>query len=134
MGYEYCLWLVPFAYHRMIREYGMKHIPHVTIKANLSFDEALYRFWIADYKYPTPFIRCKPGGCVFPPMYSADEAIAYGFYATASIPIQHPPHLTMAYNELCGKNVQMPPGTIHCFVAVADCRDDDPSKWTLYPS
>lgn len=123
-GYGFSTWIVPDNWKSIQVRYSMKHIPHITVRTNLtepSTDNVGKRLHIK-------FVK----GCfTFPKQYEVDPLDAYGFYCTVKhIEIDHIPHMSLFYNEPL--RVYEPPmetlqGTIH----IADTRSLDPSKWKL---
>jgi hypothetical protein len=143
MGYKYGVWIVlkPDDIN-----YTIKHIPHITIMCNMTYENAFqyYRelLWNG---YSKITIAIHRPVVLFPKHYKEDLLDAWGYYIT-----MHPktyldmqkkskkyngefsdiPHLSLEYTTKVGKDYQgktMIEGTI-CFV---DITSDNPSLWKI---
>lgn len=130
-GYGYSLWLVPDEWRKLKLRYGMRHIPHVTVKTNMS--EVPNVVWG----------RYRVGGFSraghFPSQYAHDPLTAAGFWCKSlDVPVRHRAHLTVAYGAdgerpviPLSAHVRPLTGELWCTLRAADTRSLDPSQWRL---
>ena len=134
MGYGYSVWYVPCNYRSLKAQYGMTHIPHVTVSTNhIDMHSAKQVF----YKLPKQTrIELNPECVEFPKMYENDPLSAIGWYVDMpEIKTPHRAHLTLRYftslpeSQYC----TMPPTyrDYICFKVVADTRSLNPKEWRI---
>ena len=63
-GYEWSIWYVPKDWKKFMNEYGMKHVPHMTIETNLLIKPTTIKTQIMIDK-----ITFKSGLVKFPSQY-----------------------------------------------------------------
>ena len=143
MGYKYGVWIVlkPGDIGHTI-----KHIPHVTIMCNMSYDKAFQYYRELQWNgYSKVNIAIHRPVILFPNPYNEDILNAWGYYVT-----MHPktylametksknyngnfsdiPHLSLEYTTKIGTDYQgksMIEGT----VCLADITSDNPSLWKI---
>jgi hypothetical protein len=124
-GYGFSLWLVPANWREIKEQYGMNHIPHITVCTNMeNIDSKILTdeiFMVKD------FSNLKK----FPKMYTNDPLIAMGFYCKINdLWTNHTPHMTLIYdhNHIIQFN---PPDTLSCSLFFADTRSSNCEDWVL---
>jgi hypothetical protein len=135
MSYQFSIWYVPANYQEFIKEYNLKHIPHVTYKTNIETLEECKQL-IKELPLEI-FIEFK-NVIKFPQMYETDNLFSYGWLNTVDgIQLEHEPHTTIEYfdeyKKLHNHKIQEiinPPKT-KCFLSISDTRSMDPSKWCI---
>lgn len=128
-GYGYSLWAVPDCHKELAKQYGMCHIPHVTIETNSKTP-----------LYANVGKRCvisfKHGCHIFPSMYEHDIfQNSVGFYCEldGAQTRGHNPHMTVFYRgEDCDvEQIKPPKGSLHATIQSADTRSEDPAQWNV---
>ena len=144
MGYGYGLWYI-LDNNTITTLSG--HIPHVTLKCNMSYEDAtkLYRELVYKGLRDIIFHMCREP-ITFSKMYSNDLFAGWGYYVIMKPMVylqcqlysekykgdfSELPHMTMQYN---GLNMQPYMGRTHLNgkLVIADIRDDDPKKWVCW--
>ena len=124
-GYGYSLWLVPYNCNEIMRNYNMKHIPHVTICTNLEYIDST----ILTHK---TFVVNKFSNLEkFPKMYKNDPLNASGFYCEINgIQTFHTPHMSVTYSHESLDDL-IPPQSLVCQLFFVDTRSLNFEEWTL---
>ena len=144
MGYGYGLWYV-LDKNTITTLSG--HIPHVTVKCNMNYEDATELYHELVYKglRQITFHMCREP-VSFSKMYDNDALSGWGHYVIMKPMIylqcqlysekykgdfSELPHITMQYNDL---DKQMYTGKDHVngTLVIADIRDDDPRKWITW--
>lgn len=105
----------------------MKHIPHVTLKANMDKPD----FSLTGQSYD---IKFQDGFVWFPKMYSKNDPMrGSGFYCDIKgLKLPHPPHMTVWYDYFDDHSVfQKAPEPTTGQVFCADARSPNPEDWDV---
>lgn len=145
LSYGYSVWYVPDNYRELQERYNIQHIPHVTLKTKMSFDDAsnLYhsQIKIADtinIEYYNKFITF--------PAYDKNDHLQYRGWKVnivgmndkfKSVNSNWNPHMTVEYtvinnnkkSQSCHMEVDPPHGKSPCFLVIADTNDVLPCNW-----
>lgn len=140
MGYSWSLWLVPFQYKKLQKEYEIAHIPHITLHTRQTLEQCLDLF-MSDGDYPPITVSFENPVYIFPTMYGEDDEEsmkALGWYTVPSVldHLEHAPHMTLRYfkGSPDPKYYEAsPPPALPCFLTIADTTRSNPSEWKLYP-
>lgn len=141
-GYEYSVWFVPNNYKEIQEQYGIAHIPHITLETNLSLKDAFHIYHNACNKI---VIKFKDNFVKFPSFYHHDPLVYYGWYVDVlqmtGRKLNWSPHMTVQYlprttslhssneQQVCRRMISPPLGPIECFTVIADTRSGVPTDW-----
>ena len=117
--YGYSIWLVPYYYKDLQKQYKMDHIPHVTIATNMM--HIPNQILSTDVYFITKFSDL-----------STIDSNACGYYCEIpNLTLNHTPHLTLWYAEEPRYYFNKPVKEIACELRVADTRSSNPKDWKL---
>ena len=127
-GYQWSIWYVPENWKSFMREHDMVHVPHLTIETNIPVQPTSFKNIIKLDK-----ITFKSGIVKFKSQYRNDPLVANGWYCETpeNWEYKHKPHVTWKYKCDVDHTVTNPTGMNKLFLAVADTRSGNPSKWTF---
>ena len=127
-GYQWSIWYVSENWKSFMRDYDMIHVPHMTIQTNIPDKPTSFEDIIKLDK-----ITFKSDLVKFKSQYSNDPLLAIGWYCETpeGWNYSHTPHVTWKYNYDLNPNISNPTEMNRLFLAVADTRSGDPSKWTF---
>jgi len=131
VGYGYSAWLVPDERTLLQRRYGMRHVPHVTVRTNMASRRDADDLPLGGRYAVGQWSDFAP---VFPRMYQEGKPLrGCGFYCAVSpdVRMDHRPHLTVAYGmPFEGVLSRRSPETfMRCTLMLADTRAADPAQW-----
>lgn len=146
-GYGYSVWYVPNNYKEMQEQYGIAHLPHITLETNLSLKDAYHIYHSACNKI---IVKFRDGLVKFPSFYHHDPLVYYGWYVDvlqmAGRKLNWSPHMTVQYlpratsiypsqpyndHHILSRTNAPPMGPIECFVVIADTRSGVPTDWHM---
>lgn len=123
--YGFSLWIVPDNWKYIKRVYNMTHMPHITVKTNITEVPNVGHHTRYYIKFKRP--HYKIDNC-----YEHVPLPTYGFYCSVTkLKLQHYAHLSTHYSD---GHVPLPsthPPDGWGTLIVADTCDTDPSKWKL---
>ena len=133
MGYKYSIWLIPNNWKDIKNFYKMNHIPHITIKTLLSYDEALKLFKNYDNKYKVNF---KDNIYDFKNLSyhhePKNEFPASGYFCKIeNLELEHKPHMTIHYKYNDKVIYNKSPNNIEGTVFIVNTISDNPEEWNI---
>jgi len=132
LGYGYSLWLVPYNWKEIQKEFNIDFILHITISTNLPYIplgviNSGKRFIVKNFKK----------GEIFPKMYEVDPLNGFGYPCEIEglYPL-HTPHMTLFYasNKITDLDTYSwiktpPPKQLECTLHLADTTSHNPLQW-----
>ena len=123
-GYHWSIWYVPENW----KSFGWDHVPHMTIETNIPVKPTTFEHVVKIDK-----VTFKPDIVKFKSSYKNNPLEGVGWYC--EIPegwkYTHKPHVTWKYECDVDPTVTNPKEMNNLFLAVADTRSGDPTKWTF---
>ena len=127
-GYNWSIWYVPNKWKAFMEKYNMVHVPHMTYATNLTERPT-------DVDAPLKLNEVTFNSVLqkFKSQYTPNPLAAVGWYC--NVPKgwtrTHIPHVTWKYSTDVDSTVETPDKLTELFLAIADTRSDDPSRWTF---
>ena len=128
-GYQWSIWYIPENWKTFMRDYNMKHVPHLTIETNIPIKPTTIEAELCLKR-----VEFKSGLVKIPSQYNEDTSTAIGWFCETSDKWtrQHRPHITWKYDYDIDPPTEKP-ATIHnLFLAIADTRSSDPTEWKFF--
>ena len=129
-GYGFSIWLVPYNWRQLKKEFNLDFIPHITLSTN--------HYAIPDVPdlHNVKAFNFKKGE-IFRKIYQNDPLEGYGYYCELSgVFTNHTPHMTLFYgSKISDENmdfyslIKTPPDILYCFATLADTTSLNPSTW-----
>ena len=128
MGFGFSIWFVPYNYVEFQKTYSIRHIPHVTVKTNMTKEECK-TFYIAKMKSACRTFEFDADLRVIPNMWNGPlQAVGWFVHDNDVL------HMTMRYFRGVPRyfvDETAPTGEISFFSAMADTTSEDSTNWSL---
>ena len=132
-GYGFSIWLVPYNWRHIKKEFTLDFIPHITLSTN---HRTIPEIPILENIKVGNFTKGK----IFKQIYAIDPLEAYGYdceiLSDIGINIKHVPHMTLFYGgKITDENmdyfslIKKPPKSILCFCTLANTISLNPASW-----
>lgn len=143
-GYGYSIWYVPYDYKHIQDKYNMKHIPHITLEANLSLRDAFHIYHHQNSVAGQITVKFDDPKFITFPSYYENDPLLYCGWRVHVIEMKHRkpkwcPHMSVIYKkrtdtmikDCSHMDVDPPQGNYSCFLAIADTRNANPANWHI---